>query len=167
MAVVDRYSHFVLSHLEAMNKTSSSTLQDFVSHPPPHTSPWGDLVTCQVCYTLQFNAYSSDVFHSTPAARTDLFNRTMSKVHMTDFFGGVSSVELAPLPPGDAGKADVREPEAMWEVTRSRWDSSERTAEDSFTQSQPSSEDNWHKLSAVFLLTFTFSAHFLAAYCKF
>jgi len=144
VAVVDRYSHFVLSHLEAMNKTSSSTLQEF------------------------FNAYSSDIFHSTAAARTDLLNRPLSKVLMTDFFGGVSSVELAPLPAGNPGKADLREPEAVWEVTRSRWESGERTAEDSSsTQSQPSSKDNWHTVSAVLLLSFTFSAHLFAAYYKF
>ncbi|KAH9442354.1 hypothetical protein Pst134EB_028610 [Puccinia striiformis f. sp. tritici] len=30
VAVVDRFSHFVLSHLEGLNKTSKSTFQDFV-----------------------------------------------------------------------------------------------------------------------------------------
>ncbi|PLW37326.1 hypothetical protein PCASD_09666 [Puccinia coronata f. sp. avenae] len=140
VAVVDRYSHFVLSYLEAMNKTSTSTLQDFI------------------------NAYSGGTFHSTPAARTDLMSRSMSQVLMTDFFGGVSSVELAPLPTNRPGDADALKPEAVWKLTPSQWDSVKKTADDSFAGSRHLIRDNWPKLSATLLLSFAFSAHLWAAY---
>ncbi|KAA1118947.1 glycosylphosphatidylinositol anchor biosynthesis [Puccinia graminis f. sp. tritici] len=139
VAVVDRYSHFVLSHLEAMNKTSSSTLQDFV------------------------NAYSFDIFHSTPAARSDLLGRSMSQVLMTDFFGGVSSVELAPLPADRPETPEPIKPEAVWKLTASRWKSVTQHVEESLTRSKPLVENYWRQLSTTLLLTLTFSAHLWAA----
>ncbi|CAH7690672.1 GPI-anchor transamidase [Phakopsora pachyrhizi] len=71
VAVVDRFSHFVLSYLENMNKTSQLTMQDFV------------------------NSYSYEECHSTPEARTDLMERPLREILMTDFFGGVSTVEVS------------------------------------------------------------------------
>ncbi|OAV93935.1 hypothetical protein, variant [Puccinia triticina 1-1 BBBD Race 1] len=144
VAVVDRFSHFVLSHLEGMNKTSSSTLQDFV------------------------NAYSYDIFHSNPGARSDLLGRSMSEVLMTDFFGGVSSVELAALPADSpvGSAAEPTKPEAIWKLTTSRWNSARRTADDSFAGPGRSLQGhaNWRKLSPTLLLTLTFAAHFWAAH---
>ncbi|GAA6012325.1 hypothetical protein JCM11491_007093 [Sporobolomyces phaffii] len=70
VAVTDRYTHHVLTFLEGINKTSKATLQDL------------------------FDTFSYDVIHSTPGVRSDLFSRPLNETLLTDFFGGVSEVEL-------------------------------------------------------------------------
>ncbi|MBW0508618.1 hypothetical protein O181_048333 [Austropuccinia psidii MF-1] len=95
VAVVDRFSHFVLSHLENINKTSSATMQQFV------------------------DAYSFEECHSNPGLRTDLLNRPLNKILMTEFFGGVSSVELVSLPHQAFNKTYVSNREIEWKPVRS------------------------------------------------
>ncbi|GAA5991462.1 hypothetical protein JCM5350_001619 [Sporobolomyces pararoseus] len=70
VAVTDRYTHHVLTFLEGINKTSKATMQDL------------------------FNTFSYEVIHSTPGVRSDLFKRPLNETLLTDFFGGVSEVEL-------------------------------------------------------------------------
>lgn len=143
VAVVDRYSHFVLSHLEAMNKTSTSTLQDFV------------------------NAYSFDVCHSNPGARTDLMSRSLDQVLMTDFFGGVSSVELAPLPANHVKTKESKFPGSRWKLSKSRWSIKDDTSQtrSNYLTSLIQELEKWRKgyATASLLLTFTLSAHVWAA----
>ncbi|GAA5909821.1 GPI-anchor transamidase [Sporobolomyces salmoneus] len=71
VAVTDRYTHHVLTFLEGINKTSTATLQDL------------------------FDTFSYEVIHSTPGVRSDLFRRPLNETLLTDFFGGVSEVELS------------------------------------------------------------------------
>ncbi|KAK4051233.1 glycosylphosphatidylinositol anchor biosynthesis [Microbotryomycetes sp. JL201] len=71
VAVTDRYTHHVLSFLEGVNKTSQVTLQNL------------------------FDTFTYQVIGSTAGVRTDLFNRPLTDVLLTDFFGGVSQVELS------------------------------------------------------------------------
>ncbi|KIM27984.1 hypothetical protein M408DRAFT_329657 [Serendipita vermifera MAFF 305830] len=70
VAVIDRFTHLVLSHLEGINKTSQATMQQL------------------------FDAYNFDHLRSTAGVRTDLFQRDPSKVLLTDFFGGVAQAEV-------------------------------------------------------------------------
>ncbi|GJN89252.1 hypothetical protein Rhopal_002231-T1 [Rhodotorula paludigena] len=70
VAVVDRYSHHVLTFLETINKTSPIPLQNL------------------------FDTMSYEVIRSTPGVRSDLFGRPLTETLLTDFFGGVSQVEL-------------------------------------------------------------------------
>ncbi|GAA5867749.1 hypothetical protein JCM1840_006679 [Sporobolomyces johnsonii] len=72
VAVTDRYTHHVLTFLETINKTSKATMQNL------------------------FETFSPQVIHSTPGVRSDLFQRPLSETLLTDFFGGVSEVELSP-----------------------------------------------------------------------
>lgn len=70
VAVIDRYTHFVLNHLETINKTSTSTMQDL------------------------FNMYDYDRIHSLPGVRTDLYQRSPAEVRLTEFFGGVAEASV-------------------------------------------------------------------------
>jgi glycosylphosphatidylinositol transamidase (GPIT) subunit GPI8 len=70
VAVIDRYTHVILSYLEGINKTSTSTLQDL------------------------FHQYSFDKFHSNAGLRNDLFPRDLAQVKLTEFFGGVQDVVM-------------------------------------------------------------------------
>ncbi|GAA5840663.1 hypothetical protein JCM5353_000264 [Sporobolomyces roseus] len=88
VAVTDRYTHHVLTFLEEINKTSKATLQDL------------------------FNTFSYEVIHSTPGVRSDLFQRPLGETLLTNFFGGVSEVELSPPPVEErvtTGSASVEE----------------------------------------------------------
>ncbi|KAK4056031.1 glycosylphosphatidylinositol anchor biosynthesis [Microbotryomycetes sp. JL221] len=71
VAVTDRYTHHVLSFLEGVNKTSQVTLQNL------------------------FDTFTYEIIGSTAGVRTDLFKRPLNEVLLTDFFGGVSEVELS------------------------------------------------------------------------
>ncbi|GAA5928536.1 GPI-anchor transamidase [Sporobolomyces koalae] len=70
VAVTDRYTHHVLTFLEEINKTSKATMQDL------------------------FDTFSFEVIHSTPGVRSDLFDRSLSETLLTDFFGGVSEIDM-------------------------------------------------------------------------
>ncbi|GAA6049029.1 hypothetical protein NBRC10513_003209 [Rhodotorula toruloides] len=81
VAVTDRYTHHVLTFLETINKTSQVTLQNLV------------------------DTFSFEIIHSTPGVRKDLFRRPLDEALLTDFFGGVSEVELLDDEAADIGAA--------------------------------------------------------------
>lgn len=70
VALIDRFTKHVLDFMEHVNRTSTTSMQEL------------------------FNSYDPVQIHSTPGARTDLFHRDLNQVRLTDFFGGVSQVEL-------------------------------------------------------------------------
>ncbi|CAO3570063.1 unnamed protein product [Mortierella alpina] len=70
VAVIDRFTYYVLELLEKVEKGSKATLQDL------------------------FNTYDYNLLHSTPGVRSDLFKRPLDQVLLTDFFGNVQNVEL-------------------------------------------------------------------------
>ncbi|KAG6808851.1 glycosylphosphatidylinositol anchor biosynthesis [Tricholoma furcatifolium] len=71
IAVIDAYTHYVLEYMEGINKTSHQTMADL------------------------FNSYDVDKINSHPGVRNDLFKRPLDQVLITDFFGGVSQVEVS------------------------------------------------------------------------
>ncbi|BGP31935.1 hypothetical protein JCM10296v2_003714 [Rhodotorula toruloides] len=83
VAVTDRYTHHVLTFLETINKTSQVTLQNLV------------------------DTFSFEIIHSTPGVRKDLFHRPLDETLLTDFFGGVSEVELLDEEAAGAGATAV------------------------------------------------------------
>ncbi|KAG8902000.1 glycosylphosphatidylinositol anchor biosynthesis [Tulasnella sp. 403] len=70
VAVIDSFTHHILSYFEGVNKTSRTTMDDL------------------------FSTYSYERIKSHAGVRTDLFNRPLSDTLLTDFFGGVAQVEL-------------------------------------------------------------------------
>jgi phosphatidylinositol glycan class K len=72
VAVIDAFTHYVLEFMEKINKTSQVSMQELLS--------------------------SVDVtkINSHPGVRSDLFKRPLDKTQITDFFGGVAQVEIAP-----------------------------------------------------------------------
>ncbi|KIS66925.1 putative GPI-anchor transamidase [Mycosarcoma maydis] len=70
VAMIDRFTNFVLEWMETKDKSSNATMKDL------------------------FNAYDPGVIESDPGVRTDLFARDLSQVKLTDFFGGVSQIDL-------------------------------------------------------------------------
>jgi phosphatidylinositol glycan class K len=71
VGVIDRYTHVILNYLEGINKTSTESLEDL------------------------FDQYSFDLFHSNAGIRRDLYPRDTARVRLTEFFGGVTPVEMA------------------------------------------------------------------------
>ncbi|ESW99739.1 hypothetical protein KL918_001325 [Ogataea parapolymorpha] len=65
VAVIDRFTYFNLEFLEKLEKDSKLTLQDLV------------------------DSYTFEKIHSNAGVRTDLFQRNLSDVLITDFFGNV------------------------------------------------------------------------------
>ncbi|BGP39911.1 glycosylphosphatidylinositol anchor biosynthesis [Rhodotorula kratochvilovae] len=88
VAVTDRYTHHVLTFLESINKTSQIPIQNL------------------------FDTFSHEIIRSTPGVRSDLFPRPLNETLLTDFFGGVSQVELSPS--GGAEAVDGEEGDATW-----------------------------------------------------
>ena len=74
----------MLNYLEGINKTSTETLEDL------------------------FDQYSFDLFHSNAGIRRDLYQRNPAEVRLTEFFGGVTPVEL--LPAEEANATAERQP---------------------------------------------------------
>ncbi|KAJ7222680.1 peptidase C13 family-domain-containing protein [Mycena rebaudengoi] len=72
VAVIDRYTHYMLEFLEGINKTSHETVADM------------------------FATYDPVKIASNPGVRTDLFPRTLNSTLLTDFFGGVAHAEMRP-----------------------------------------------------------------------
>lgn len=68
VAVIDRFTYYSLEFLEQIEKDSNLTLQDL------------------------YDSYTYEDIHSHAGARTDLFNRNMSEVLITDFFANVQNV---------------------------------------------------------------------------
>ncbi|KAF5375734.1 hypothetical protein D9615_009404 [Tricholomella constricta] len=75
VAVIDAYTHYVLEYMESINKTSHKTMADL------------------------FDTYDVKKINSHPGVRSDLFKRPLDSALITDFFGGVSQVEVSPPPP--------------------------------------------------------------------
>ncbi|OZJ05442.1 hypothetical protein BZG36_01634 [Bifiguratus adelaidae] len=72
VAVIDSWTYYNLEFLENIDMSSTATLADL------------------------FNSYDPVKINSHPGIRTDLFNRDLDKVRLTDFFGSVQNVELTP-----------------------------------------------------------------------
>ncbi|BGP07928.1 hypothetical protein JCM10049v2_003773 [Rhodotorula toruloides] len=96
VAVTDRYTHHVLTFLETINKTSQVTLQNLV------------------------DTFSFEIIHSTPGVRKDLFHRPLDEALLTDFFGGVSEVELLAEEAAGVGAAAVTDAYGMVEQAEAR-----------------------------------------------
>lgn len=79
IALSDRYTLEILNYMERINKTSTAMMQDL------------------------FDSYDPAAIHSTPGVRTDLFHRPLDSVRITDFFGGVTQVELTNTLPRSGG----------------------------------------------------------------
>lgn len=70
VAVIDRFTYYNLEFLEAIDKTSKTTIQEL------------------------FDSYNPADIHSHPGIRSDLFGRNLSDVLITDFFGNIQNVEI-------------------------------------------------------------------------
>ena len=70
VALIDRFTNFVLQWMEDKNKTTDATMQDL------------------------FASYDPSEIESHPGVRSDLFRRPLGDVRITDFFGGVSQIDL-------------------------------------------------------------------------
>ncbi|KAH6890189.1 glycosylphosphatidylinositol anchor biosynthesis protein [Coprinopsis sp. MPI-PUGE-AT-0042] len=70
VAIIDGFTHFLLQYMEGINKTSHVTMEDL------------------------FNSFDPVKIKSHPGVRSDLFNRPLSQTLLTDFFGGVSQIEV-------------------------------------------------------------------------
>ncbi|ODV63510.1 GPI-anchor transamidase ASCRUDRAFT_23536, partial [Ascoidea rubescens DSM 1968] len=68
VAVIDRFTYYNLDFLENIQKNSTANI------------------------TQLFETYTFENIHSHPGIRTDLFNRNLSDVLITDFFGSVQNV---------------------------------------------------------------------------
>lgn len=105
MAVTDRYTHHVLTFLETITKSSKVTLQNLVR---------ASLVRMRIILRQeQFDTFSFEVMHSTAGVRSDLFRRGLNETLLTDFFGGVSSVELVETVGGTGSVESSRVPRAV------------------------------------------------------
>ncbi|PCH40692.1 hypothetical protein WOLCODRAFT_99130 [Wolfiporia cocos MD-104 SS10] len=70
VAVIDKFTHYILQFMEGINKTSQATLQDL------------------------FNTYDFSKIESHAGVRADLFRRPLTETLVTDFFGGVAQAEV-------------------------------------------------------------------------
>lgn len=68
VAVIDRFTYYALEYLEKIEKNSSATMDKL------------------------FDEFTYENIHSNAGIRTDLFERDVSKVLLTDFFGNVQKV---------------------------------------------------------------------------
>lgn len=89
VAVIDKFTHYVLQYMEGINKTSQASMQDL------------------------FNTFDPKKLDSHPGVRSDLFSRPLDNILVTDFFGGVAQAEIVP-PTLEGATTDVEDP-----VTRS------------------------------------------------
>ncbi|KAI0731487.1 peptidase C13 family-domain-containing protein [Fomitopsis betulina] len=85
VAVIDKFTHYVLQFMEGINKTSQASMQDL------------------------FDTFDPKKLDSHPGVRSDLFGRPLDKTLVTDFFGGVAQVEIIPpVLDGLAGEQELR-----------------------------------------------------------
>lgn len=70
VAVIDKFTHYILQFMEGINKTSQASMQDL------------------------FNIYDYKKFDSNAGVRSDLFGRPLTHALVTDFFGGVAQAEV-------------------------------------------------------------------------
>ncbi|CCM04290.1 uncharacterized protein FIBRA_06461 [Fibroporia radiculosa] len=86
VAVIDKFTHYILQFMEGINKTSQASMQDL------------------------FNTYDYKKFESHAGVRADLFRRPLDRTLVTDFFGGVAQAEILPFPPDESGPERSPEP---------------------------------------------------------
>ncbi|CUM63995.1 uncharacterized protein PRCAT00001583001 [Priceomyces carsonii] len=67
VAVIDRFTYYTLDYLEKLNKSSGETLDKL------------------------FDVYTYENVHSNPGIRTDLYQRDIALVRLTDFFGNIQN----------------------------------------------------------------------------
>ena len=81
--------------MEGVNKTSKATMADLVSFLSRHPAQVSHFPTTP-CLTFgeQFATYNFDAFNSNAGVRSDLFKRPLKDALVTDFFGGVTHVEV-------------------------------------------------------------------------
>ncbi|KAF7798474.1 hypothetical protein EIP86_009695 [Pleurotus ostreatoroseus] len=72
VAVIDSFTHHILSFMEGIDKTSQTSMQDL------------------------FDTYDFEKINSHAGVRSDLFHRPLRQTLITDFFGGVSQAEVLP-----------------------------------------------------------------------
>jgi len=72
VAVIDKFTHYILQFMEGINKTSQASMQDL------------------------FDSYDVEKIASHPGVRSDFFNRSLKDTLVTDFFGGVAQAEVLP-----------------------------------------------------------------------
>jgi len=70
VAVIDKFTHYILQFMEGINKTSQASMQDL------------------------FDTYDFNKIDSHAGVRADLFSRTLRDTLVTDFFGGVAQAEI-------------------------------------------------------------------------
>nr|CDI55640.1 probable GPI8-GPI-anchor transamidase [Melanopsichium pennsylvanicum 4] len=70
VAMIDRFTNFILRWMEGVGKNGKQTMQDL------------------------FDSYDVNEIESSPGVRKDLFKRDLADVKVTDFFGGVAKVDL-------------------------------------------------------------------------
>lgn len=102
VAVIDSFTHYVLQYLEGIDKGSKATMQDFVrlrGSDQPTVKKF--LIFLPVFFQTQFNIYDPEKIKSHPGIRKDLFPFDLQQTLVTDFFGGVSHVQI-PLSHGNA-----------------------------------------------------------------
>ncbi|KAG0052528.1 glycosylphosphatidylinositol anchor biosynthesis [Gryganskiella cystojenkinii] len=78
VAVIDRYTYYVLEVLEKIDMQSKATLQDL------------------------FNTYDYDLLRSTPGVNNDTFKRPLDQALLTDFFGNIQNIELTETKEADS-----------------------------------------------------------------
>ncbi len=88
VAVIDCFTHYILQYLETLTKSSKATLQDFVW---PFKLKLTELIPW---YFKQFATYDPARIHSHPGISTELSRTSPEEILVTDFFGGVASVEV-------------------------------------------------------------------------
>lgn len=74
VAVIDRFTYYTLDFLEKIDKNSKLTIDKL------------------------FAQYTFENVHSNPGIRTDLYQRNVSQVRLTDFFGNVQEVSVDGFP---------------------------------------------------------------------
>lgn len=83
VAVIDRFTYYTLEYLEKIDKNSMETMDKL------------------------FAEYTFENIHSNPGIRTDLYQRDVSTVRLTDFFGNVQEVVVDEVEDGLVGAVDV------------------------------------------------------------
>ncbi|KZT13095.1 uncharacterized protein LAESUDRAFT_754109 [Laetiporus sulphureus 93-53] len=70
VAVIDKFTHYILQFMEGINKTSQASMKDL------------------------FDTYDFKKIESHAGVRSDLFNRRLEETLVTDFFGGIAQAEV-------------------------------------------------------------------------
>lgn len=91
VTVVDRWTYYNLQTLEKVKRGDTATMQDLVYF----------LYDCNLFQTdswVKFDTYDERQIASTPGIFTEMFQKSPSETLITDFFGGVQTIELTTKP---------------------------------------------------------------------